>query len=120
MDDRENLLVSMWADVYKRPFITVGFTAFIADDSAGGHVDGRDDPPARRTPLEPAAPARLRRRRSPASLHYWWLVKADIRRPEAYALVVGTLLAFRVWWTWGRSTAPAHARAAAKPAQIAE
>ena len=28
-------------------------------------------------------------------LHYWWLVKADVRRPQAYALVVGLLLAFR-------------------------
>ena len=26
-----------------------------------------------------------------AVLHYWWLVKADIRRPETYALVVGLL-----------------------------
>ena len=31
----------MVKDVAKRPFITVGFTAFVADDSAGAHVDDR-------------------------------------------------------------------------------
>jgi sulfoxide reductase heme-binding subunit YedZ len=29
-------------------------------------------------------------------VHYWWLVKADVRRPETYALVVAILLAARV------------------------
>jgi sulfoxide reductase heme-binding subunit YedZ len=37
-----------------------------------------------------------------AALHYWWLVKADVRRPEAYALVVGCLLAARLWRAWAR------------------
>ena len=31
-------------------------------------------------------------------LQYWWLVKADVRRPDAYALVVGCLFAIRLWW----------------------
>jgi sulfoxide reductase heme-binding subunit YedZ len=44
-----------------------------------------------------------------AVLHYWWLVKADVRRPESYALVVGFLLAFRAWW-WGRSPKAAVTR----------
>ena len=42
-------------------------------------------------------------------VHYWWLVKADIRRPEAYAVVVGALLAFRVLWAM-RTRAPVPAR----------
>jgi DMSO/TMAO reductase YedYZ heme-binding membrane subunit len=37
-----------------------------------------------------------------AVLHYWWLVKPDVRRPEAYVLVVGCLLAARLWWAWAR------------------
>lgn len=31
-------------------------------------------------------------------VHYWWLVKADIRRPLMYAAVVAALLAFRAVW----------------------
>jgi len=30
------------------------------------------------------------------SLHYWWLVKADVSRPQTYALIVGVLLGFRL------------------------
>jgi len=33
-------------------------------------------------------------------IHYWWLVKADIRRPEAYAVVVALLLGFRAARAW--------------------
>jgi sulfoxide reductase heme-binding subunit YedZ len=29
-------------------------------------------------------------------LHFWWLVKADVREPMIYALIIGTLLAFRL------------------------
>jgi sulfoxide reductase heme-binding subunit YedZ len=46
-------------------------------------------------------------------IHYWWLVKADIRRPLAYAIVVGSLLLFRIWWsrmrapvTWKKTPDP--------------
>jgi sulfoxide reductase heme-binding subunit YedZ len=46
-------------------------------------------------------------------VHYWWLVKADVSRPQTYALVVGLLLAFRVWW--GR----AHPRAKPAPRVVA-
>ena len=40
-------------------------------------------------------------------VHYWWLVKADVSRPIAYGIVVGSLLAFRIWL--------ARARAAVAP-----
>jgi methionine sulfoxide reductase heme-binding subunit len=30
-------------------------------------------------------------------VHYWWLVKADIRSPIMYAAIVSLLLGFRVW-----------------------
>ena len=34
-----------------------------------------------------------------AVVHYYWLVKADVSRPLAYAAVVGVLLGFRVYWS---------------------
>jgi DMSO/TMAO reductase YedYZ heme-binding membrane subunit len=34
-----------------------------------------------------------------AALHYWWLVKSDVRRPLAYAAVVLVLLAYRAYKT---------------------
>ena len=44
-------------------------------------------------------------------VHYWWLVKADVREPQAYAVVVGVLLAFRLAW-WARTRRRASAPAA--------
>jgi sulfoxide reductase heme-binding subunit YedZ len=44
-------------------------------------------------------------------LHYWWLVKADVRRPLTYGLVVALLLAFRIYWARSRAAAPARASA---------
>jgi sulfoxide reductase heme-binding subunit YedZ len=32
-----------------------------------------------------------------AVVHYWWLVKADVRKPEQYAVALGVLLAYRVF-----------------------
>jgi sulfoxide reductase heme-binding subunit YedZ len=40
--------------------------------------------------------------------HYWWLVKADVRRPETYAVIVGTLLAFRIYWARSRAVSQTH------------
>ena len=40
-------------------------------------------------------------------VHYWWLVKADIRPPRNYAVVIALLLALRVWFWW-RGTRPAR------------
>jgi sulfoxide reductase heme-binding subunit YedZ len=33
-----------------------------------------------------------------AVLHFWWLVKADITEPRRWAVAIGGLLLFRVWW----------------------
>jgi len=30
--------------------------------------------------------------------HYWWQVKADIREPLIYAIILAALLGYRVWW----------------------
>jgi len=100
------------SDVLKRPFITVGFTSWLcmlplALTSTVGMIrrlGGRRWQLLHRLTYVAA---------TAAVLHYWWLVKADIRRPEAYAFAVGGLFAFRAWW-WFRSTkAPLTRRAAA-------
>jgi sulfoxide reductase heme-binding subunit YedZ len=36
-------------------------------------------------------------------VHYWWLVKADIRHPAGYGIIVGGLLALRVYWARHRA-----------------
>jgi sulfoxide reductase heme-binding subunit YedZ len=99
-------------DVLKRPFITVGFASWLcmlplALTSTAGMIrrlGGRRWQLLHRLTYVAAAAA---------VLHYWWLVKADVRRPETYALVVGLLFIFRAWW-WGRSArAPVTRRVAA-------
>jgi sulfoxide reductase heme-binding subunit YedZ len=43
-----------------------------------------------------------------AVVHYYWLVKSDIRLPVLYGSLVGLLLLYRaVWWLWKRRAAPA-------------
>jgi methionine sulfoxide reductase heme-binding subunit len=100
------------SDVLKRPFITVGVAAWLcmaplAITSTAGMIrrlGGRRWQLLHRLTYVASAAA---------VLHYWWLVKADVRRPEAYALGVGFLLAFRAWW-WGHSAkAPVTRRVAA-------
>jgi len=85
-------------DVYKRPFITAGATAFLvmlplALTSTAGMIRRLGGPAWRRLHqlVYVAALAGV--------VHYWWLVKADIRRPLNYALLVALLLGYRliVW-----------------------
>jgi sulfoxide reductase heme-binding subunit YedZ len=33
-----------------------------------------------------------------AVIHYWWLVKADVREPLYFAIVLALLLVWRVWY----------------------
>lgn len=93
-------------DVIKRPFITIGFAAFLlmiplAVTSTNAMV------------------RRLGARRWLALhrvvyavavcgvVHYWWLVKRDVTDPALYAGVLALLLGYRAaaWWR-GRSTRP--------------
>jgi sulfoxide reductase heme-binding subunit YedZ len=46
-------------------------------------------------------------------IHYWWLVKADIRRPETYAAIVAALLGARLWAQASRRRATARVEARA-------
>jgi sulfoxide reductase heme-binding subunit YedZ len=88
---------SVWSDIYKRPFITVGFTAWLcmlslALTSTAGMIRrlGGKRWNQLHALIYVAAIAGV--------VHYWWLVKADVRRPETYAAIVFVLLAFRIVW----------------------
>ena len=84
-------------DIYKRPYITIGFTAFVAllplalTSTAGmiRRLGGKRWQLLHRL-IYLAAIAGV--------VHYWWLVKADIRHPAGYGIIVGVLLAARVYW----------------------
>ena len=97
-------LSDITADIAKRLYVTVGFTAFVL-----------------MIPLAITSTkkwiTRLGGRRWQALhrliyvsailgvLHYLWLVKLDIKYPVRYAVIVGVLLLFRVW-TAVRSRSP--------------
>jgi sulfoxide reductase heme-binding subunit YedZ len=82
-------------DVTKRRFITVGFFGFVlliplAITSTSGWIrrlGGRQWALLHRL-IYVSALAGV--------IHYWWLVKADIRKPLEYAFVLGLLLSYRV------------------------
>ena len=88
-------LGGMWRDVQKRRFITVGFAAFVlliplAITSTKGWI--------RR--LGGKRWQRLHRLVYVAAacgvIHYYWLVKSDVRKPVIYGVLVGILLLWRL------------------------
>jgi len=92
----------MWKDVVKRRFITVGMTGFVlliplAITSTAGWV--------RR--LGFVRWQRLHRLVYFSALagviHYYWLVKSDVRLPLFYGGILTALMAYRAWiWTHGK------------------
>ncbi len=87
-------------DIYKRPFITIGMTAFVlliplAVTSTNAAI----------RKLGPIRWRRLHRLIyviAPLGvLHYYMLVKADHRPPLIYAAILAVLLAYRLW-EWRR------------------
>ena len=85
----------MVKDIAKRPFITVGFTAFVlliplALTSTAGWIrrlGGRNWQRLHRLIYVTAILG---------VVHYIWLVKADLRKPLQYAIVLSALLLYRV------------------------
>jgi len=82
-------------DVAKRPFITVGFTAFVlliplAITSTSGMIRRLGGRRWQRLHRLIYVSATL------GVVHYLWLVKADIRVPVTYGCVLALLLAYRV------------------------
>ena len=104
------LTASIGEEILKRPYITAGFTSWVcmlalAPTSTGGMVrrlGGRRWQQLHRL-IYVAVVAGV--------VHFWWLVKADVREPQTYAVIVGVLLAFRLAW-WARSRRRASAPAA--------
>ena len=100
-------------DIYKRPFITIGFAAFLL-----------------LLPLALTSTNAMMRRLgrrwqqlhrliyvigSLGVLHYWWLVKKDLTQPLIYGLVLVTLLSLRLPFI---ATRLSKLRLRLKPVQI--
>jgi sulfoxide reductase heme-binding subunit YedZ len=93
--DQGMLLAAIAEDIVERPFITIGFAAFLILLS-----------------LAATSTAGMRRRlgRRWQKLHnwiylaavlgvwhYWWQVKLDASDPAIYAVILGALLSYRIW-----------------------
>ena len=98
--DLRGYWTQIFEEIVKRPYITVGFAAWLllvplAVTSTQGWM------------------RRLGRRWGQlhklvyaigvlAVLHFWWLVKSDIREPLLYAAILATLLGWRAWKGFSR------------------
>jgi sulfoxide reductase heme-binding subunit YedZ len=101
---------AMWKDVLKRPFITVGFIAFVllvplAATSTNAMIKrlGRRWSQLHRL-IYLIAPL--------AILHYWWMKagKHNFEQPIIWGLVVAVLLGLRVVWSLNRTRNPSPSR----------
>jgi sulfoxide reductase heme-binding subunit YedZ len=98
----------IWMDVAKRPFITAGFAALmlmlpLAITSTTGWIrrlGGRRWQLLHRLVYGSAAAG---------VIHYYWLVKSDVRLPLLYGSLVALLLAARVAFTIASRRKPAKA-----------
>lgn len=94
--DQGLLLSAITEDIVKRPFITIGFAAFLL-----------------LTAMAATSTNGMRRRLGKrwqkihysvyvvgllAVWHYWWQVKKDITEPLIYAVILALLLGYRFWW----------------------
>src|SRR5437867_9300370 len=105
-------LAGMWKDVAKRPFITVGFLGFVlliplALTSTTGWIrrlGGKRWQMLHRAIYISAISG---------VVHYYWLVKSDVRKPLFYGALVAILLLWRlgIWISKRRSQVPARVAA---------
>ena len=113
-----DLAVSIGTEGYKRPYIAVGFAAWLimlalALTSTTGMIrrlGGKRWQALHRLVYGAAIMG---------VVHYWWSVKADVRNPRAYAVVLTALLAFRMV-LWTRKLATSNMHAAGRRAATAE
>jgi sulfoxide reductase heme-binding subunit YedZ len=95
--DQGLLMSAIVEDIVERPFITIGFVALLL-----------------LTAMALTSTAGMRRRMGRrwnqlhysayvvgvlGVWHYWWQVKADVREPLVYAVILAALLGHRVWWS---------------------
>ena len=90
----------IFEEIAKRPYITVGFSAWLlllplAVTSTKGWIKRLGRNWARLHKLVYAAGVL-------AVLHFWWLVKSDIREPALYAGILALLLGWRAWKWWSQ------------------
>ena len=89
-------LSAMYKDVIKRPFITIGFAAFIlliplaltSTNAMMRKMGGKNWQLLHRLVYAIALFG---------VLHYWWLVKKDLTQPIIYSSVLAVLLGYRLW-----------------------
>ena len=102
--DLRGYWMQVFEDIAKRPYITVGFLAWLllvplAITSTTGWIKRLGRRWARLHLLVYAIAVL-------AVLHFWWLVKSDIREPALYAAIAALLLGWRAWRRWKPRTAP--------------
>jgi methionine sulfoxide reductase heme-binding subunit len=110
--DQQFDLAGMWKDVAKRPFITVGFTAFVlliplAITSTAGWIrrlGGKRWQMLHRSIYFAAVLG---------VIHYYWLVKSDVREPLSYGTLVAILLLWRLGTWFSRRRTKSTVRATA-------
>jgi methionine sulfoxide reductase heme-binding subunit len=109
-------VAAIWKDVLKRPFITVGFAAFmllvpLAATSTNAMVRrlGGKRWQALHKLIYVIAPL--------AVLHYWWMkaAKNNIGKPMLFAFIVAGLLLIRLFWKRTKAQ-PSQARSKAETA----
>ena len=102
--DLRGYWTQLFEDIAKRPYITVGFLAWLllvplAVTSTSGwiHRLGRNWARLHRLVYAIAVLA---------VLHFWWLVKSDVREPALYAGIAAVLLGARAWRRLRLRTSP--------------
>ncbi|HWS77707.1 MAG TPA: protein-methionine-sulfoxide reductase heme-binding subunit MsrQ [Thermomonas sp.] len=102
--DLRGFWMQVFADIVKRPYITVGFISWLllvplAVTSTRGWIKRLGRNWSRLHTLVYAVAVL-------AVLHFCWLVKSDVREPALYAGIAAVLLGFRAWKRWKPRTAP--------------
>ena len=94
--DQSMLWSAILEDLTERPFITIGFTALVlltamAATSTNG-IRRRMGKRWDKLHYSVYAVGIL------GVWHYWWQVKADFVEPLVYAVILGVLLGYRIWY----------------------
>lgn len=113
--DLRGYWMQVFEDIAKRPYLTVGFAAWLllvplAVTSTAGWIRrlGRNWARLHRLVYLVAVLA---------VLHFWWLVKSDLREPALYAAIAAFLLGWRAWKRRRLRSAPS-ARGGSRPRSV--